>query len=290
MGAGHHFEGYLVREIQAVPPLIKDFVDFRKVEYLSQLPSDNPAESLRTFLPTDALIELLNRVLDSIIKKFRDEHISSTDATSILLTGANGVGKTHLMSLIYSLISEKGKEKPAPGLTDPRIQHRRTAMWEIEPMVIWLELSEKTEASLPEIVLSRFYDEFRKRYDRDVFDPAIIQGIDTIKAHELITFNMAFDAPVLLMVDGLSKRAQFRSVQQLNEDIEFLSFIAYSSKSTRLFLLVAAHEDFFSPKSPLGIDATLMAQTLENFRIEWIDRTNLKEVICRHVLKKNSRQ
>ena len=273
-----------------MPPLIKDFVDFRKVEYLSQVSSDNLTDSLRTFLPTDSLVELLNRVLDSIVKKFRNEHISSTDATSILLTGANGVGKTHLMSLIYSLITERGKQKPAPGLTDPRIQHRRSAVWDIEPIVIWLELGEHTDTSLPEIVLSRFYDEFRRRYDRDVFDPSVIQGIDTIKAHELITFNMACDAPVLLMVDGLSQRAQFRSVQQLNEDIEFLSFIAYSSRSTQLFLLVAAHEDFFSPKSPLGIDSTLMAQTLENFRIEWIDRTNLKEIICRHVLKKNSRQ
>jgi hypothetical protein len=271
-----------------VPPLIKDYVDYRRVEYLTAVTVDSLTDSLRTFLPTDGLIELLNRVLDSIIKKFRNEQVSPMDAASILLTGGNGVGKTHLMSLIYSLIREKGK--PAPGLSDPRIQHRRAALWDIEPVTIWVDLGENVGRSLPEVVLTRYHEEYQNRYHREIFDPSLIAGIDTIKAHELITFNVASEAPVLLMLDGLSKRAESRTVQQLNEDIEFLSFIAYSSKSTQLFLLVAAHEDFFSPKSPLGIDATLMAQTLENFRIEWIDRANLKEIICRHVLKKNSRQ
>ncbi len=271
-----------------MPPLIKDYVDFRKVECLTQFTQENLADSLRTFLPTDSLIELLNRVLDAVIRKFTSEQRSSLEATSILLTGANGVGKSHLMALIHSLITEKSK--PSPGLSDSRIQHRCASLWEISPVIIWLDLAEGTQTPLPELVLGRFHEEYRKRYERDVFDPSLISGIDAIKAHELITFKVASQAPALLMVDGLSRRAQDQSVQQLNEDIEFLSFIAYSSKTTQLFLLVAAHEDFFSPKSPLGIDSTLMAQTLENFRIEWIDRNNLKEIACRHILKKNSRQ
>ena len=193
-----------------MPPLIKDYVDFRKVECLTQFTQENLADSLRTFLPTDSLIELLNRVLDAVIRKFTSEQRSSREATSILLTGANGVGKSHLMALIHSLSTEKSK--PSPGLSDSRIQHRRASLWEISPVIIWLDLAEGTQTPLPELVLGRFHEEYRKRYERDVFDPSLISGIDTIKAHELITFKVASQAPALLMVDGLSRRAQDRSV------------------------------------------------------------------------------
>ena len=106
----------------------------------------------------------------------------------------------------------------------------------------------------------------------------------------LITFSIAPERPLLLIIDGLSNRANQREIRELNEDIEFLSFMGYSSKSAHLFLLVAAHEDFFSPKSPLGIDSSLMAQTLENFKIDWIDRSNLREIISRYIFRKNPRQ
>jgi hypothetical protein len=270
-----------------VPPLVKDYLEYRKIEHQPVVETSTLSDCLRTFLPTDALADLLNRLLESIYRKLGGES-ATQEPTSILLAGGHGVGKSHLLAVIYSLVSQKGTL--AAGLHDPRVQSHIATLRDLSPLTIWIDLAEDTETSLPELVLTKIHSEFEKRFHKQVIDPAAIPGIDTIKAHELITFNIAQERPILLMIDGLSKRAPKRDVQQLNEDIEFLSFMGYSSKSARLFLVVATHEDFFSPKSPLGIDSTLMAQTLENFRIEWIDRTNLREIISRHVFKKNPRQ
>ena len=270
-----------------MPPLVKDYLEYRKIEYQPVIETSSLADCLRTFLPTDGVVDLLNRLLEAIYRKL-DGESSSQDAASVLLAGGYGVGKSHLLAVIHSLVSQKGTL--AAGLHDPRVQSHIATLRELSPLTIWIDLAQDTDISLPELVLRRIHTEFEKRFHKQVIDPAAIPGIDTIKAHELITFNIAQERPILLMIDGLSKRAMKRDVQQLNEDIEFLSFMGYSSKSARLFLIVATHEDFFSPKSPLGIDSTLMAQTLENFRIEWIDRANLREIISRHVFRKNPRQ
>ncbi len=271
-----------------MPPLIKDYVEFRKVELLSSLTSSNQGECLNTFLPTDALIELLSRILEAIHGKLQAEENTTQEPSSVILAGGHGVGKSHLLAVIFSLINQRGGL--THGLDDPRVQSQIASLREIEPLCIWIDLGGNPKLSLPELVLTRIHEEFTKRFDREVFDPALIAGIDTIKAHELITFNIGSQRPLLLIIDGLSNRANQREIRELNEDLEFLSFMGYSSKSARLFLLVAAHEDFFSPKSPLGIDNTLMAQTLENFRIDWIDRSNLREIIGRYIFKKNPRQ
>ena len=270
-----------------MPPLVKDYLEYRKIEYQAAVDSSDLSVCLRTFLPTDALVDLLNRLLEAIYRKLGLEALGQ-EPSSILLAGGHGVGKSHLLAVIYSLVGQKGTL--TAGLHDPRVQSHIATLRELSPLAIWIDLAEDPETPLPELVLSKIHREFERRFHKQVIDPASIPGIDTIKAHELITFNIAQERPILLMIDGLSKRAPKRDVRQLNEDIEFLSFMGYSSKSTRLFLLVATHEDFFSPKSPLGIDSTLMAQTLENFRIEWIDRTNLREIITRHVFRKNPRQ
>lgn len=271
-----------------MPPLIKDYVEFRKVDYLSSITSSNLHQCLRTFLPTDNLVELLNRLLDSICSKIGEPNKSSPEPASVLLTGGHGVGKTHLLSVLFSLIGQRGVH--AQGPSDPRLRSNLTAIRQLEPLCIWLDLSEFADIPLPELVLTKIHDEYQSRFNRQVVDRSVIPGIDTIKAHEIITFNIAKERPIVMVIDGLSKRAEKRDAQQLNADIEFLSFMGYSSKSAQLFLLVAAHEDFFSPRSPLGIDSTLMAQTLENFKIEWIDRANLKEIIVRHIFRKNPRQ
>jgi hypothetical protein len=270
-----------------VPPLIKDYVEHRKFEYLSTITSSNLQECLRTFLPTDGLIELLSRILESISKKIGGRN-KGQDPASILLTGGHGVGKTHLLSVMFNLIGQNGAL--TQGLNDPRVHSNILKIREILPLCIWIDLSEQTETSLPELVLAKIHSEYKRRFHKEVIDPSLVPGINTIKAHELITFNIATERPILLIIDSLPKRALKRDVQQLNSDIEFLSFMGYSSKTAQLFLIVAAHEDFFSPKSPLGIDNTLMAQTLENFKIEWIDRANIKEIIVRHVFRKSPRQ
>ena len=271
-----------------MPPLIRDYVEHRKVEYLAAVTASSHQDCLRTFLPTDGLVELLSRILDSISKKISERNKSFQAPASILLTGGHGVGKSHLLSVMLSLLSEKGR--PSQGLDDPRVHSNLAAIREIDPLCIWIDLGEQTETTLPELVLTKIHREYESRFNKHIIDSSLVPGIDTIKAHELITFNIATEKPILLLIDGLAKRAAKRDVQQLNADIEFLSFMGYSSKTARLFLIVAAHEDFFSPKSPLGIDSTLMAQTLENFKIEWIDRANLKEIIFRHIFRKNPRQ
>jgi Family of unknown function (DUF6079) len=271
-----------------LPPLIRDYVEYRKVEYLAAVTASSLQDRLRTFLPTDALVELLSRILDTISKKISERNKNFQAPASILLTGGHGVGKSHLLSVILSLLTENGRL--SQGLDDPRIHSNLATIREIDPLCIWIDLGEQTETALPELVLARIHREYESRFHKHVIDSSLVPGIDTIKAHELITFNIATEKPILLVIDGLAKRAAKRDVQQLNADIEFLSFMGYSSKTARLFLIVAAHEDFFSPKSPLGIDSTLMAQTLENFKIEWIDRANLKEIIFRHIFRKNPRQ
>ncbi|MCI0424070.1 MAG: ATP-binding protein, partial [Acidobacteria bacterium] len=271
-----------------MPPLIKDYVEFRKVDYLRAVTSSSFNDCIRTFLPTDGLLELLSRILESISKKIGERSKSLQEPSSILLTGGHGVGKSHLLSVIFNLISQKGPLNQ--GFNDPRVHSNITAVREMEPLCIWIDLAEQTDVSLPELVLAKIHAEYQHRFNKQVIDPVVIPGIGTIKAHELITFNIAAERPILLVVDGLAKRAQSRDVQGLNADIEFLSFMGYSSKTARFFLIVAAHEDFFSPKSPLGIDSTLMAQTLENFKIEWIDRASVKEIIGRHIFRKNQRQ
>lgn len=270
-----------------MPPLIKDYVEFRKIDYLPSVTSSNLQDCLRTFLPTDGLTELILRILEAITRKIGEQR-KSQEPTSILLTGGHGAGKSHLLSVIFNLIANKGAL--AQGPTDRRVQSNLGVLRQIQPLCIWIDLSEQTGTPLPELVLARIHSEYQRQFSKQVIDPSVIPGIDTIKAHEIITFNIAAERPILLVIDGLSGRAQHRDVQQLNADIEFLSFMGYSSKSASFFLIVAAHEDFFSPKSPLGIDNVLMAQTLENFKIEWIDRANLREIIVRHVFRKSQRQ
>jgi len=271
-----------------VPPLIKDYVEFRKVEYLRLITASNLNDCVRTFLPTDGLLELVSRILESISKKIGERSKSQQEPASILLTGGHGTGKSHLLSTVFSLISQKGAW--TQGLNDPRVQFNIAAVREMDPLCIWIDLVEQTDIPLPELVLTRIHAEYQNRFNKQVIDPSVIPGIGTIKAHELITFNIAAERPILLVIDGLAKRAQSRDAQGLNADIEFLSFMGYSSKTARFFLIVAAHEDFFSPKSPLGIDSTLMAQTLENFKIEWIDRASVREIIGRHIFRKSPRQ
>ena len=271
-----------------MPPLIKDYVEFRKVEYLRSITASNLNDCVRTFLPTDGLLELVTRILEAISKKIGEQSKSLQEPASILLTGGHGVGKSHLLSTVFSLVSQKGAW--TQGLNDPRVQTNIGAVREMDPLCIWIDLAEQTDAPLPELVLAKIHAEYQTRFNKQVIDPSVIPGIGTIKAHELITFNIAAERPILLVIDGLAKRAQSRDVQGLNADIEFLSFMGYSSKTARFFLIVAAHEDFFSPKSPLGIDSTLMAQTLENFKIEWIDRASVREIIGRHIFRKSPRQ
>ncbi|MBM3803010.1 MAG: hypothetical protein FJW26_11975, partial [Acidimicrobiia bacterium] len=271
-----------------MPPLIKDYVEFRKVEYLPSITPANLNDCIRTFLPTDGLIELLSRILESISRKIGERNKSLQEPASILLTGGYGVGKSHLLSTVFNLIGQKGAW--AQGLNDPRVQSNITAIRDMDPLCIRIDLADQTNVPLPELVLAKIHSEYQSRFGKQLIDPSVIPGIGTIKAHELITFNIAAERPILLVVDGLAKRTQSRDVAALNADIEFLSFMGYSSKTARFFLIVAAHEDFFSPKSPLGIDSTLMAQTLENFKIEWIDRASVKEIIARHVFRKSPRQ
>ncbi|HEU0007321.1 MAG TPA: DUF6079 family protein, partial [Terriglobia bacterium] len=271
-----------------MPPLIKDYVEFRKVEYLRSITASSLNDCIRTFLPTDGLLELLSRILESISKKIGERSKSLQEPASILLTGGHGVGKSHLLSTLFNLISQKGAW--TQGLNDPRVQSNIAAVREVDPLCIWIDLVEQTDVPLPELVLAKIDAEYQNRFSKQVIDPSVIPGIGTIKAHELITFNIAAERPILLVIDGLAKRAQNRDVGGLNADIEFLSFMGYSSKSARFFLIVAAHEDFFSPKSPLGIDSTLMAQTLENFKIEWIDRASVREIIGRHIFRKSPLQ
>jgi len=271
-----------------VPPLIKDYVEFRKVEYLRSITPTNLNDCIRTFLPTDGLLELLSRILESISRKIGERSKSLQEPSSILLTGGHGVGKSHLLSTVFNLISQKSVS--AQTLNDPRVQSNIATVREMDPLCIWIDLVEQSDVSLPELVLTKIHAEYQKRFAKQVIDPSVIPGIGTIKAHELITFSIAAERPILLVLDGLAKRAQNRDVEGLNADIEFLSFMGYSSKTARFFLIVAAHEDFFSAKSPLGIDNTLMAQTLENFKIEWIDRASVREIIGRHIFRKSPRQ
>ena len=226
-----------------MPPLIKDYVEFRKVEYLRSITALNLNDCIRTFLPTDGLLELVSRILESISKKIGERGKSLHEPASILLTGGHGVGKSHLLSTVFSLIRQKGAW--TQGLNDPRVQSNIAAVREMDPLCIWIDLVEQTDIPLPELVLAKIHAEYQNRFNKQVIDPSVIPGIGTIKAHELITFNIAAERPILLVIDGLAKRAQNRDVQGLNADIEFLSFMGYSSKTARFFLIVAAHEDFF---------------------------------------------
>ena len=87
----------------------------------------------------------------------------------------------------YSLINQRGGL--THGLDDPRVQAQIASLREIEPLCIWIDLGENPKLSLPELVLTRIHEEMTKRSDREVFDPALIPGIDTIKAHELNHFQ-----------------------------------------------------------------------------------------------------
>ena len=102
-----------------MPPLVKDYLEYRKIEYQPVIDASNLADCLRTFLPTDGLVELLNRLLESIYKKL-GEDAPTQEPSSILLAGGHGVGKSHLLAVIYSLVSQKGTL--AAGLHDPRVQ------------------------------------------------------------------------------------------------------------------------------------------------------------------------
>ncbi|HET6962192.1 MAG TPA: hypothetical protein VFJ27_06840, partial [Terriglobia bacterium] len=77
-----------------MPPLIKDYVEFRKVEYLRSITPSNLNDCVRTFLPTDGLLELVTRILEAISKKIGERSKSLQEPASILLTGGHGVGKS----------------------------------------------------------------------------------------------------------------------------------------------------------------------------------------------------
>lgn len=268
--------------------LIKEYVEFQKVEYITKFDNINPEACLSSFLPTDGLIEILSRILQEITNTLGNNEESKNKAHSFIVTSGHGTGKSHLLSVIYALQTQTTTS--AAILNDPRIQPYVALLHKISPLTIWMDLSEHHNVSLPELVLLKISQEYEKRHHKHIIDPACIPGIDIIKAHELITFNIIPKEPIILILDGLTSRGMHRSIQQLNEDIEFLSFLGFSSKNAPFAIIVAAREDFFSPTSPLGIDSVLMAQTLDNFKIEWIDRSNIRELICRNILKKNSRQ
>ena len=272
-----------------MPPLVKDYLEFQKIEYLNGITVANADACLKNYHTTDGLTELLSRILDTMVSKLASEEgAGQAGPISTLLTGGYGTGKSHLLAVIYSLLTSA---KPvAPALGDPRIQSSIALLRKANPLTIWIDLANSPATLLPELILSRIAEEFEKRFQKQLLDPNIIPGIDILRAHEIITFHLTTEGPICLLIDGLSSRALNRTVPELNEDIEFLSFMGFSSKATPLFLLASAHEDFFSPTSPLGIDSVLMAQTLENFRIEWIDRISLREIVCRVNLRKNIRQ
>lgn len=271
-----------------MPPLVKDYLDFQKIDYLKSVSVAAPDAFLRSFLGTDSLVELLTRILETMVAKFDPSEKPGTSPVSTLLTGDYGSGKTHLLRLIHALLTVQ--QPFIPSLTDPRVISNVGMLRRMNPLTVWIDSADSPDIPLPELILTKVAESFQLRHQRQLLDPASIPGIDLIRAHEIITFRLTADGPTCLIVDGLSERALHRSLLQINEDIEFLSFMGFSSKSTQLFLLAAAHEDYFSPTSPLGIDNVLMAQTLENFKIDWIDRTNIREIISRNILKKNSRQ
>ncbi len=271
-----------------MPPLVKEYLDFQKIDYLKSVSAATPDAFLRTFLSTDSLVELLTRILETMVAKFNSSEKPGAGPVSTLLTGGYGSGKTHLLKLIHALLTVP--QPFIPRVTDPRVISSVGMLRRMNPLTVWIDSADSPEVPLPELILTKIAEAFQTRHQRPLLDPANIPGIDLIRAHEIITFRLTAESPTCLIIDGLSERALHRSLPQINEDIEFLSFLGFSSKSAQLFLLVAAHEDFFSPTSPLGIDNVLMAQTLENFKIDWIDRTNLREIISRNILKKSPRQ
>ena len=186
-----------------MPPLIKDYVEFRKVEYLRSITASNLNDCVRTFLPTDGLLELVSRILEAISKKIGERSKSLQEPASILLTGGHGVGKSHLLSAVFSLISQKGAL--TQGLNDPRVQSNITAVRGMDPLCIWIDLAEQADVALPELVLAKIHAEYQTRFNKQVIDPSVIPGIGTIKAHELITFNIAAERPILLVSRWIGK-------------------------------------------------------------------------------------
>ena len=130
-----------------MPPLIKDYVEFRKVEYLPSITASNLNDCIRTFLPTDGLLALVNRILESISNKIGERGKSLQEPASILLAGGHGVGKSHLLSTVFSLIRQKGAW--TQGLNDPRVQSNIAAVREVDPLCIWIDLVEQTDIPLP---------------------------------------------------------------------------------------------------------------------------------------------
>ena len=96
--------------------------------------ASNLNECVRTFLPTDGLLELGTRILEAISKKIGERSKALQEPASILLTGGHGVGKSHLLSTVFSLISQKGAW--TQGLNDPRVQSNIAAVREMDPLCI----------------------------------------------------------------------------------------------------------------------------------------------------------
>jgi hypothetical protein len=245
-----------------LPAQIKTYVEIQSLAQLTQFKSVNGEQVVRAF-------QLTNRLKDNICNLLS---ALAGQRGPYLITGQRGAGKSHLMALIRALTMDSNLTSM---LKDPAINTAMSKISNNKFFVIDLHLNGEE----PPDLLSLLREELATReYSPLIFsDAEWEESMLGERIFKLIRSKLHPNTVMVLFIDGLSAimRPSNRAYAQIKS---WLLWLAERFRDQNQALIITMDEDL--------LDVELSSQ----FKVEYIDTVNLREIADRYIFKKNESQ
>ncbi|MEW6731275.1 MAG: DUF6079 family protein [Acidobacteriota bacterium] len=244
---------------------IKAYVEVQSLAQLTQFKNVSGEQVVRAYQLTNQLRENICNLLSAL----------AGQRGPYLITGARGVGKSHLIALIRALLINQGL---AAVLRDPAISTAAGKLAHEKFFVMELYLDSED----PPDLLSLLREELATReHSALVFSDAEWEAsMSGERIFKLIKSKLPPGSVMVLLIDGLctAMRSSRRVRAQL---IKWLNWAAERFREQNQALILTFDEDLLNETGN---------ELIAHFKIERVNIINLRDIADRHIFKKNEGQ
>lgn len=262
-----------------------DLINFNPIESVIHInAADDKTEAInltRNYVMSNDMAEKMER---GIINELQLDEV--VDNKGVLLVGNYGTGKSHLMSVISAVASDRENLEYLQNKSFAKNMERIAGRFE----VLRIEIG-STTMTLRNIILNRVEQDFKKRGLAFSFpkDGEIINNKDVLENMMEIFLGKYPDKGYLIVVDEFLDYLGARKEQEIKLDLGFMRELGEIVKRSRFRVIFGVQEKLFDNPSFSFVSNTLN-RVKDRFEQVIIRKEDTAFVVSERILKKTPEQ